>query len=1090
MSRSAAGGPRASRSLAARITFLTLSTITSFAVIAGALALYGVSRMAQQESTARLTAYRQIVVDAIRQRLTATDRVLDSYALSGKVTPKQPEAIRQGIRQLAVTDDELFDVIGVADLKGRVIASVPSRALPPNIAKDPFFKPVRAETGTTVIWGAFDGSGTLTGWLVHAVPNPHGRSMVLVARLKTGFLRELVDAAASSADGRAAMALAPGDRLFVAGLTGPAMDPALMLYSQVATGLGEVRVPRPTGVMSGLYQDVGLGPDSVLRIVVAEPDSMAFARSSGALVPSGLVVLFGVVALAGMAALVSTRVTRPIRQLERRAKDVSSGAYVRPLPVDSDDEIGQMSSAFNTMASRINMLQDVSHLLADASETDEVLDGIISATTHLLKTDGVAVFLAEDTGSDLVLSKTSGLRRRVDEVSVPRSAQCVVTEAARSSEPVTFTVDPESARSDRALDVFDVSSARSGAAIPLVFGARLLGVVIVMSPGRRAFTAADIETLRAFCAQAAVAVHNSRLFSDERMSRREAEALKDVAELLASSPDAAVALDRVAVVATSLLAVGTVDFALADRKQLGLEPSADDDRERARLRMAKALSVGTGEDASGRAPVVVRDAAGEPSTADYARSYGVLRALLVPVFAGGDLAGAMACECATSGAGFTPRQVQLAAALGNEVSLALNGRLMLTRERARAASLERIFRISQTVSSSLQVKTVLTRVLDVVQRLFGAHAVSLMRFDTDTRTLTTDMARGIHDKDLLFFRCDPSDDVPGAVYQSKAPLLLGSFDGARTRLIELAVGHGFRSLLSVPLVARGRAIGVLTVFSKDEGGFSEGDMDVLATFASQAALATDTAELYGREHTVATVLKASILPDALPEIAGLSACAAYRPATAQGGPSEIGGDYYDLFETGNGKIVLAIADVCGQGVRAATRTSMIRYALRGMAAVGATPGRMMSELNRMVVETGETSDIVTAFVGVLDRDSLVLRYANAGHPPPLVCARGTASPLEPTGPLLGAVPDMRYGEEERALAEGDLVVLYTDGVTEARSNGDMYGEARLRALLSPAGTPREVTQRIVAAVIAHAGDLRDDLAILAVSVASVTDESA
>ena len=217
----------------------------------------------------------------------------------------------------------------------------------------------------------------------------------------------------------------------------------------------------------------------------------------------------------------------------------------------------------------------------------------------------------------------------------------------------------------------------------------------------------------------------------------------------------------------------------------------------------------------------------------------------------------------------------LATAIGNEVSLALDSQFQLTKTRARATSLERIFRISQAVSSSLQVKTVLNRVLDIVQKIFSADAVSLMRFDTKHRRLETTMARGIQSKELLFFSCGPTDDIPGAVYQSKAPLRLDSFEARSTPFVELARDSGFRSILAVPLIARGRAVGVLTVFSEDLASFSDEDMELLATFASQAALATDTAELFSNEHEVATVLKASILPDTLAAVAGLEICLLY-----------------------------------------------------------------------------------------------------------------------------------------------------------------------------------------------------------------------
>jgi serine phosphatase RsbU (regulator of sigma subunit) len=543
--------------------------------------------------------------------------------------------------------------------------------------------------------------------------------------------------------------------------------------------------------------------------------------------------------------------------------------------------------------------------------------------------------------------------------------------------------------------------------------------------------------------------------------------------------DPTAALDQVSRISTSLLGVDTVRFAFRDRASLDLRSSPDPSREKALLSLIDAYASRTGMDPSGRSPVVLDDPASDALAEEYAKRFGVRSLMLVPLSAGGGLAGVMAPESSEDGERFSGRQVSLATALGNEVSLSLENQYLLTRERTRAVSLERIFRISQAVSSSLQVKTVLNRVLDVVQKIFTADAVSLMRFETKRRMLDTTMARGIHTKDLLFFRCGPADDIPGAVYQSKAPLRLDSLDSQATPFIEMARDHGFRSLLAVPLIARGRAVGVLTVFSDEVAAFSEEDMDLLATFASQAALATDTAELFSREHTVATVLKSSILPDTLPEMAGLETYSLYRAA---GGESEIGGDYYDMFAATDGSVVLSIADVCGQGVRAATKTSMIRYSVRGMAAAGLSPAKMVSELNRMVAESGDTSDIVTAFIGELDRDRLKLTYANAGHPPALVVRDGEIQTLDTTGPLLGAIPGVEFGERRLDLIPGDLIVLYTDGVTEARRDGELFGEERLGRVVAAGGTPAEVTQRIHSAVQDFAGELRDDVAVLAVRI--------
>jgi serine phosphatase RsbU (regulator of sigma subunit) len=296
----------------------------------------------------------------------------------------------------------------------------------------------------------------------------------------------------------------------------------------------------------------------------------------------------------------------------------------------------------------------------------------------------------------------------------------------------------------------------------------------------------------------------------------------------------------------------------------------------------------------------------------------------------------------------------------------------------------------------------------------------------------------------------------------------------------MASGQGFESLLAVPLMARGRPIGVLAVYSKEASAFGGEDIELLLTFAAQAALAVDTAALFGKEHHVASVLQASILPERLPKVAGLEMASFYLPSGVE---AEIGGDYYDVFATDDGHTVLAIGDVCGKGVVAATKTSRVKYTLRGMIGAGAGPGEALAELNRQVSATGDPADIVTMWVGVLDPSTGRLRYAVGGHPPALLLRSGirTIERLDASGPLLGAMAHVEYEERVVEVGVGDIVLLYTDGVTEARRSTRLFGEGRVRRVLCHSGSAAECLDSLLEAVKEYsAGPLRDDAAALAI----------
>jgi phosphoserine phosphatase RsbU/P len=241
-----------------------------------------------------------------------------------------------------------------------------------------------------------------------------------------------------------------------------------------------------------------------------------------------------------------------------------------------------------------------------------------------------------------------------------------------------------------------------------------------------------------------------------------------------------------------------------------------------------------------------------------------------------------------------------------------------------------------------------------------------------------------------------------------------------------------------------------------------------------------------RLQRLVTTLQRSLLPPALPVVPGLEAVAHYRIATLD----EVGGDFYDLFPLSQDRWGLFLGDVCGKGARAAAITSMIRYTLRAAAAYDADPATVLSTLNAaMYQEYGRDSQhFCTAIFGLLapGGDGFTVTLANGGHPAPLLIrADGTADyrPL-PGGMLIGVLPDTTFAATAIRLAPGDTLVLYTDGLTEARTAGRRYGDDALRALAaSLAPAPAAAVVAGIMAVLDDLSDgLDDDTAVLAVGV--------
>jgi serine phosphatase RsbU (regulator of sigma subunit) len=239
--------------------------------------------------------------------------------------------------------------------------------------------------------------------------------------------------------------------------------------------------------------------------------------------------------------------------------------------------------------------------------------------------------------------------------------------------------------------------------------------------------------------------------------------------------------------------------------------------------------------------------------------------------------------------------------------------------------------------------------------------------------------------------------------------------------------------------------------------------------------------LYEREHHIAEMLQQALIPPTVPEtLYGYEVAVVYQPALRE---ASVGGDFYDIFELGAGRLGVLIGDVAGKGLRAAIRVAMARYVIRSYAYIEPRPARVMALANAALCkDRGDELHMLTAFLAIVDTQEGKVLYASAGHEPPIVCSsNGCVEELQGFGGVLGVLPEMSYGESERALAPGDKIVMVTDGITEARRNGVLLGESGLIDALRQAAVwaPTRIAEAILQAAREHAGgDLQDDVAIV------------
>lgn len=338
---------------------------------------------------------------------------------------------------------------------------------------------------------------------------------------------------------------------------------------------------------------------------------------------------------------------------------------------------------------------------------------------------------------------------------------------------------------------------------------------------------------------------------------------------------------------------------------------------------------------------------------------------------------------------------------------------------------------------------------------------------------------------------DPGGAVgPAATLRTGESQLHAPIDDAVLRIAARDEEHlavlrelGLDSAIIVPLAARGRTLGAMTLATAGPGRrFDRDDLALAEELGRQAGAAVDNARLYEDRSHIARTLQASLLPPRLPKVPGLELAARYR---AVGEVADVGGDFYDVFKTGESTWAAVVGDVLGKGPTAAALIGLARHTLRAAAMRDSDPARILATLNEALYREGDDESFLTAVYMTIDLAGaeVAIELTSAGHPLPLVLrGDGSLETVGRPGTLLGAIPRLSLQPERVELAHGDALVAFTDGVPEARSDQGIFGERRLQSLLASlsGATARELAERIEQDAVAfQSGQLRDDLAVLA-----------
>lgn len=469
-----------------------------------------------------------------------------------------------------------------------------------------------------------------------------------------------------------------------------------------------------------------------------------------------------------------------------------------------------------------------------------------------------------------------------------------------------------------------------------------------------------------------------------------------------------------------------------------------------------------GTAAQTREPILVPDVRTDPrylSTSDAVRCE-----LSVPMTARKRLIGVIDVQSAQPGA-YTDYHRSLLRLIGGRAAVTIDNALLYRRAERQYRTIRALSRISHEFSSILDLDELLGKIASSVRTLIDYSAFSILLVDP-SRTELRHRFSLRYDQRVSIESIPIGKGITGAAATGREVVRVHD-TAVDPRYIE--TDSGIRSELAVPLMLKDVVIGVMNLESERVGFFTEDHARTMSLLAPSVAIAIENARLYEdigeRERLMQEDLRAAfelqtvLLPQEAPEVAGLETSIGLRPAR------EISGDLYDFFGHGDGQMQIAFGDSSGKGAAAALFGAMVNGLMRTLAPRRRKPAELMRALNDELVHRKVEGRYLTLMMLLWDPESRSFTMANAGMSPPVICREGSIINLQVEGVPLGLLPERDYEETVFQTQPGDLVVLFSDGVSDHLTEaGEEYGAGNLsRILQRDCGLePREIVQNIFA----------------------------
>jgi serine phosphatase RsbU (regulator of sigma subunit) len=398
-----------------------------------------------------------------------------------------------------------------------------------------------------------------------------------------------------------------------------------------------------------------------------------------------------------------------------------------------------------------------------------------------------------------------------------------------------------------------------------------------------------------------------------------------------------------------------------------------------------------------------------------------------------------------------------------------------------------LYTISAKMASCLDAQEVAQLIIDEVRKTIQATSASIMfpNEKTDTFDIIAAFGTAVSTK----FELKTNEGIAGSVLFTGKGVIINDVQSSP----EFVEGpYKISSLICIPLKVEEKVIGVMNISSKDPVTYTAGDLKLATALATQAAVSIENARLQAerleqekivQELEIARNIQVSLLPNTTPIVEGAEVTALFLPAR------QVGGDFYDFIPISENNLGLVIADVSGKGVPAALFMALSRALMRANSLQNPHVSHAVIRTNKLILDCATSGLFVTLFYAIVDTQARILKYVSAGHNPPILYKKrtGEIQLLEADGIALGVLDDIELEERETSLEEGDLIVLYTDGVTEAMNVQDEeFGEERLIQLIldNHTSSANELSCKIKDVVMEFAGEAPqfDDFTLMVVKM--------